>query len=850
MSRSDSLAKLVAAVTISLMLSSPISSSAQEGKNSKDRGDRPDSFKYYGPQELWYKFGRSEALQLGRDTWFFWTGGSGPGGTQHFYRSLSVNSGSIPLQGKIQFYSLLQMPKKDRWEKLGLINEPNFKEPPRGEKDPKDQYGLRLDEWQGDPEGYYPHPRYKAYYAEVNRDYGEPTGIIGLRKFPNPKFDASKWNLDRYYENPAMVEPPHLVGITCAFCHVAFNPLNPPLDAVHPRWENLAANIGNQYIHEGRLFFGDGQLFSFHKNKPLTEKDFVWQYGETQQRGTSETSRFSYDFINNPNTINAVFYVGNRATFTETTPHGPLQKTLHVLKDGADSVGLEMGLGRVFINIGMEGQYWIDHLWNPVGGQRQRPFLLDEVRGTVSADRQAELMQRYGPEFGKSWRATEARIPALISYLTQYGPMHLKDAPGGQKYLLNENDPAQAERLKRGKLVFADHCARCHSNKRPYYLIRTPDEEREFYRASVLADDFLVNNTLSSDERHPVTLIQTNIQRAVAKNAIEGDIWADLSSREYKALAPVGIMKFPIPPTGPNPGPPRLLEFQLPAGGRGYYRPASLVSLWATAPYLHNNSVGPLTPDPSNPIPKPTVEERMTLFDKGIREMLWAQKRVPSVKLTSAVCSILPKEVFHRVVVNTLRQTLTIDLGRVIQEAVESGILTPEEAQRIASAAPAELQTLIEQKLAGAGALADTLVKTLAEQKGLIAEGIRQKIGKLLLDRNVITNPATAENIQRVLEVKLPVIVDRALADAQKLTQLEFTLPKGFPVNLILNLDINKLPYAVALFFKYRTEPDQLAEELMRLSECPDLIENHGHTFGCSLSDSEKEDLIDFLKTF
>lgn len=818
---------------------------AQDAKNPQNSENRPDSFKYYGPQGLWYKFKDSEALRLGRDTWFFWTGGSGLGGTQYFYRALSVNSGSIPLQGKIQFYSLMQMSHQDRWEKVGLINEPNCVEA----KEPN-EYGLKLDVWKGDPEDYYPHPRYQAYYAETNRDYGEPTGIIGLRKFPNPKFDASKWDPDRYYENPAKVEPPHVVGITCAFCHVAFNPLNPPRDPANPRWENLAANIGNQYLHEGRLFFGDGRLFSFHGDRGLSDKDFVWQYGETQQRGTSETSRFSYDFINNPNTINAVFYVGNRVSFMETTPHKIPQKTLHVLKDGADSVGLEMGLGRVFINIGMEGQYWIDHLWNPVGGQRQRPFLLDEVRGTVSADRQAELIQSYGPDFGKSWRNTEARIPALISYLTQYGPMHLKDAPGGQKYLLNEQDAPQAARLRRGKLAFADHCARCHSNKRPYYLIRTPDDEREFYRASVLADDFLVGNTLSSDERHPVTEVQTNIQRAVAKNAIEGDIWADLSSREYKALAPVGIMKFPVPPTGPNPGPPRLVEFQVPAGGRGYYRPASLVSLWATAPYLHNNSVGPLTSDPSKPIPDPSVEERMKLFDLGIREMLWPLKRVPSVKRTTAVCSILPRDVFHRVVVNSLNQTLTVDLGRIAQEAVAAGILTPDEAKRIGAVAPAELEKIIEKKLEGATALADGLVRTLAEQKGLIAEGIRQQIGKLLLDGKVITNPKTLENLQRVLEAKLPVIVDRALADLQKLTQLEFTLPAGFPVNLILNLDIDKLPYVVTLFFKYRTEPDQLAEELMRLSECPDLIENHGHPFGSGLSDSEKEDLIDFLKTF
>ena len=44
----------------------------------------------------------------------------------------------------------------------------------------------------------------------------------------------------------------------------------------------------------------------------------------------------------------------------------------------------------------------------------------------------------------------------------------------------------------------------------------------------------------------------------------------------------------------------------MPAGGRGYTRPASLVSLWSTAPFLLNNSVGQFDPSPS-------VEARMSV---------------------------------------------------------------------------------------------------------------------------------------------------------------------------------------------------------------------------------------------
>ena len=58
----------------------------------------------------------------------------------------------------------------------------------------------------------------------------------------------------------------------------------------------------------------------------------------------------------------------------------------------------------------------------------------------------------------------------------------------------------------------------------------------------------------------------------------------------------------------------------MPGGGRGYTRPASLVSLWSTAPYLQNNTVGPFDPSPS-------VEARMGVFERSIEQMLWPEKR-------------------------------------------------------------------------------------------------------------------------------------------------------------------------------------------------------------------------------
>ncbi len=57
----------------------------------------------------------------------------------------------------------------------------------------------------------------------------------------------------------------------------------------------------------------------------------------------------------------------------------------------------------------------------------------------------------------------------------------------------------------------------------------------------------------------------------------------------------------------------------MPAGGRGYTRPPSLISLWSTAPFLLNNAVGQFESNPS-------VEARMKSFQNSIEQMLWPEK--------------------------------------------------------------------------------------------------------------------------------------------------------------------------------------------------------------------------------
>ena len=150
-------------------------------------GQSKDKYAYYGKGE-----GFTPIQQTGRDTWIMWTGGN-----QAFFRLGSEKAGSLGIP--VEYFRLLDSRERpNRFRRLGMVNEPNFRQATE-----PDEYGLWLDQWLGDDT----YPDTKVY--------GLPTGIVGLRKFPNPKFDKSKWNVQEYYRKPNSIEPPYLVGMAC-----------------------------------------------------------------------------------------------------------------------------------------------------------------------------------------------------------------------------------------------------------------------------------------------------------------------------------------------------------------------------------------------------------------------------------------------------------------------------------------------------------------------------------------------------------------------------------------------------------------------------------------------------------
>jgi len=570
----------------------------------------------------------------GRNNWIVWTGGN-----DRFWDDLVNRSfGAVDFLKIISSHPKVKHLSRDtRWKYLGLVNEPCFEKPQAARSD---RFGLWLDsrskDCPADPfenEQKYPGVKIGARGKNipVGSYYGYGTGIVGLRLFSNPAFDetaAKKWNAERFYTDPNYYNDKHLVrpyrvGMSCGFCHVGPSPIKPPVDPENPKWENLNSNPGAQYFWVDRILFW---------NKD--EGNFIYQLLHTSLPGTLDTSFISSDYINNPRTMNAVYSVGPRLApalrwgkeklagdelknkqlqdFPQTAALSQFfQKpdtvmTPRVLKDGADSVGLLGALNRVFINIGLFSEEWTLHFNPLVGGKKITPIRIED----------AEKNSSY-------WNATvNQTADVALFFLKTAKPDSLKNAAGGEKYLT-----ADKATIDRGKIAFANYCARCHSSKVPaaptnvsdsdwsqYWAWTKTDDFKEKMKTIVLADDFLTDNYLSTERRIPVTLLQTNACSPLATNALGGNIWDNFSSQTYKNLPSAGKMTF-YNPIDASP-----FEYELPAGGRGYTRVPSLTSLWSTAPFLLNNSVGKFNWEAS-------VESRMDAFNDAIEKMLWPEKR-------------------------------------------------------------------------------------------------------------------------------------------------------------------------------------------------------------------------------
>jgi hypothetical protein len=398
--------------------------------------------------------------------------------------------------------SLQNGPKNDKIEDGGEMK--------GGYKDNESQYAY------SPAYAYDYHPKYPPPAI-----YGVSSGVIGLRLFPNPNFDAEaqkRWNAQRYYSDPDYWNDPKLVrpyrvGVACAYCHASFHPLNPPRDVSNPSWENISGNVGAQYL---RIRVAFANL--------LAPENFVYHILDSQPPGTIDTSLIASDNINNPNTMNAVFNLPQRVLLSLRNPHEriaassasqpsvwdydrndedrddkvtpffaklleeeglldegqnanshPQRRVPRILLDGADSIGAWGALARVYLNIGTYWEQWQRLHRTVVGFDPQKPFSI------VDCERHSVY-----------WHATQQRVAALRDYFLKVTPpMPMLATEGGGKRLepideMQLSSRAKMERkdfskllaqekarrvdlnkLQRGRQVFARNCIVCHSSIQP-----------------------------------------------------------------------------------------------------------------------------------------------------------------------------------------------------------------------------------------------------------------------------------------------------------------------------------------------------------------------------------------------
>lgn len=480
------------------------------------------------------------------------------------------------------------------------------------------------------------------------------SGVLGYRKYlADPvKDESGKVVFDPssspYREDELKKNLRYVMGGPCVQCHVAFDPTNPPKNPNQPKWENIHATIGHQYTNQPLQYI----MGAPHDSIAL-------QVLNGARPGTVDTSLQASDFQHNPGTQNNIMDFQNRRVFTDMMKDpftGEIKpgKTQHVLKGGEDTVGDHLALIRVYVNIGMcTEECWTPNF--PVPGSffgdksHQRPFSIAQCAKDCEA-----------------WNYADAKMDTLAAFLITGGPTYLakaRDVDGtpGAKFI----DTAL---VPKGRKIFARECAGCHSSLVPPENVRadkaalerfyeghvfgsedywqmefTPEERnsvefqkkhmakdakgrvrpKQFAVASMAggsAGEVFGQDWLGNDELTPFNIIGTNQCRAMHDNHNQGHIWEEFSSETYKQRPSPGSVPNVVNRMIPGLGGTKVGEKKI-EGGPGYLRNISLLSVWATAPFLHNNAVGELTRLKDGTIDY-TVKGRIQQFEMAYDELM------------------------------------------------------------------------------------------------------------------------------------------------------------------------------------------------------------------------------------
>lgn len=473
-------------------------------------------------------------ISHGKDVWLKATFGG-----QIFF---SLVLPAAPLNLPLGFAQVLTTPRSQRFTQWGVVNDP-------GCTDGNAETG-GLDICQNDTDPNDPEEPL----------FGEPSGIVGIRKFPNPIFNPQ--------QPPSASNSPFIFGVSCAGCHAGLNPQNPPADPNNPTWDNIHLTTGNQYINIGKIFGAN-----------LSPSDPRYQVFHTWAPGTVDTTAIESDGINNPGIITQFYDFPDRPYFT-VHQNGVLLNNFGVTngqahragQGGEDDVGCQLAATRVYFNIGMCAQEcMLPHLGaNPPATQTP-----------IDMAACAQACQFFDAE-----QADVSDECAFINDAASTPPPSLLAAPGGTRYV----NQGQAIR---GKQVFDQNCAGCHSNGQAAPHNVFSDDKMHF------ASGY---NPLIGE---PSGDVGTNECRSLTTNWMAGSIWAEFSSDEKKAEGP------------------------------SWYRDVPLLGVWATAPFFHNNRLGTYSQDPS-------VAGRVAAFEEAYNELVnpWLRNELGSIQVTTAAITV------------------------------------------------------------------------------------------------------------------------------------------------------------------------------------------------------------------
>jgi hypothetical protein len=592
----------------------------------------------------------------------------------------------------------------------------------------------------------------------------------------------------------------------------------------------------------------------------------------------------------------------------ETNRHLP-RPVPRILMDGADSIGVWGALARVYLNIGTYSEQWV-RLHEPLigflppkaathgnneSGRTQLPFKIEDCQ-----------------EHSVYWQATRLRVEPLRDYFLKITPtMPVLDARGPSDVtnrvktnllaqgravfarncivchssIQPESDPRdlfeddwsdffherEDQEVRANRLAYTEKWAEL-SKKRNYNLTNSAacgefwdhdpgqwlqnDEYTNWANTVVEMPEFWRNNFLSTDYRVPANYVGTNPGRALANNSTKGHMWEDFSSESYKTNGFPGAIKYFNPYAGAagetNSFLPqhRVAEGVPPGGGGpGFYRPATLMSIWATAPFLHNNSLGLFNNDPS-------VRGRLAAFTNAIQMLLTEEDRRSNTDYTSA-------------------EQWKKDRGLIWRTPSETYITIPAQhvpvfAQRIPWPSSLErvalwLKRLGRWKWFPSATLLGIAFLLLWAPWHRPQERQESEYRSRRKQRWLRVGGYAAVLVAIVAGFGIYFLAGR-LGDV-----VLGPIPAGTPVNLLANINPdapkNELKRALRTVVRGLTEIHtrqlndtertnvfrrNIAPALLQVSKCPDLVMDKGHSFPWfkNITPEEKEALIELLKTF